>query len=78
MNFLKEKVKKYQEKKLSKAKQKLDYYTEIKNHLEKQLQNSTEEDSFGIKEKIKKQKEFIEIWSKNVNTINKELKKLKS
>jgi len=78
MNFLKEKVKKYQEKKLSEAKQKLDYYTEIKNHLEKQLQNSTEEDSFGIKEKIKKQKEFIEIWSKNVNTINKELKKLKS
>ncbi len=78
MNFLKEKVKKYQEKKLSEAKQKLDYYTEIKNHLEKQLQNDTEEDSFGIKEKIKKQKEFIEIWSKNINAITKELKKLKS
>ncbi len=78
MNFLKEKVKKYQEKKLSEAKQKLDYYTEIKNHLEKQLQNAAEEDSFGIKEKIKKQKEFIEIWSKNINAITKELKKLKS
>lgn len=78
MNFLKEKVKKYQEKKLSEAKQKLDYYTDLKNHLEKQLQNSNEEESFGIKEKIKKQKEFIEIWSKNIASINKELKKLKS
>jgi len=78
MYFLKEKVKKYQEKKLSEAKQKLDYYTEIKNHLEKQLQNSTKEESFGIKEKIEKQKEFIEIWSKNIIKINKELKKLKS
>ena len=78
MNFLKEKVKKYQEKKLSEAKQKLDYYPDLKNHLEKQLQNSNEEESFGIKEKIKKQKEFIEIWSKNIASINKELKKLKS
>jgi len=78
MNFLKEKIKKYQEKKLSEAKQKLDYYVEVKNHLEKQLQDSSEEDSFEIKEKIKKQKEFIEIWSKNIRAINKELAKLKS
>lgn len=78
MNFLKEKIKKYQQKKLSEAKQKLDYYSDLKNHLEKQLQNCNEEESFGIKEKIKKQKEFIEIWSKNIESINKELKKLKS
>lgn len=78
LNFLKEKIKKYQEKKLAEAKQKLAYYKDIKSQLEKQLQNSSEEDSVEIKEKIKKQNQFVEIWTKNMNTINKELQKLKS
>ena len=60
------------------AQQKLEYYKKTKNQLEENLQQASEEESTEIKEKIRKQKEFIEIWTKNITTINKELKKLKS
>jgi len=78
LNFLKDKIKKYQEKKLAEAQQKLGYYKKTKNQLELNLQQASEEESAEIKEKISKQNEFIEIWTKNINTINRELKKLKS
>lgn len=75
MNFLKDKVQKYQEKKLLEAKEKLRFHTETKNQLEKQLKTVDVVDSYEIKKKIKKHKEFIEIWDKNVDSINKQLKK---
>lgn len=78
MNFLKNKVKKYQEKKLVEAKQKLEYYKDLKKDFEKQLKNSSQEESIEIQENIVKQNEFIDIWTKNINVINKELQKLKS
>jgi len=78
LNFLKDKVKKYHEKKLAEAKQKLISYHESKNELERQIQNVSKEESYKIKEKIEKQKEFIQIWTKNIDIINKELQKLKS
>ncbi len=78
MNFLKDKVRKYQEKKLEEANQKLKYHSEIKNKLEKQLK-SEENDQFSeIKKNIEKQKELIKIWEKNIETIKKQIKKLKS
>jgi len=78
MNFFRDKVKKYQEKKLAEAKQKLEYYKESKKNLEKLLNNSTHKEKEEIQEKIVKQGEFIEIWTKNIESIKKELKKLKS
>ena len=78
MKFLKNKVQKYQEKKLLEANQKLKSHTEIKNQLEEQLKTSNKDQSPEIIKKIEKQKEFIEIWKKNINAINKQLKKLKS
>ena len=78
MNFFTDKVKKYQEKKLAEAKQKLEYYKEAKINLENLLNNSTIKETEEIKAKILKQSEFIEIWAKNVESIQKELKKLKS
>jgi len=78
VNFLKNKVKKYQEKKLVEAKQKLEYYKDLKKDFEKQLKNSSQEESIEIQENIVKQNEFIDIWTKNINVINKELQKLKS
>jgi hypothetical protein len=78
LNFLKEKVQKYQEKKLLEAKEKLKFHTEIKNQLERRLKTMDGEKSNEVKKKIEKQDEFIEIWKKNIDSINKQIKKLKS
>lgn len=78
MNFLKEKVKKYQENKLLEVKQKLQSYTKTKSKLEEELKLADEDEVFEIKKDIEKQKEFIEIWKKNVSEINKQITKLKS
>ena len=78
MNFLKDKVKKFQEKKLDEAKQKLESYKQTKKTLENLLCDSTDIDLEEIKEKIRKQNEFIEIWTKNIEKIKKEIQKLKS
>ena len=78
MNFLKDKVKKYQEKKLLEAKEKLKFYTMNKTRLEKQLELSNDKDHEEIKKEIEKQQEFVVIWKKNVESINKQIKKLNS
>ena len=78
MNFLKDKVQKYQEKKLLEAKEKLQFHKETKNQLERQLKNIGVAESYEIKKEITKHKEFIEIWDKNIDSIKKQLKKIKS
>lgn len=78
MNFLKDKVKKYQEKKLLEAKEKLKFYTLAKTRLENQLELSNDEDHEEIKKEIEKQQEFVTIWKKNVESITKQIKKLNS
>ena len=74
MNFFKDKVRKYQEKKLLEAEQKIKFHTGIKGNLEKELKKYT--DSAEIKREIQKQEEFIQIWQKNLNSIKTQLKKL--
>ena len=53
-------------------------HTEIKNQLERRLKTIESEQSNDVKKKIEKQKEFIEIWKNNIDSINKQIKKLKS
>ena len=76
MNFLKDKVKKYQEKKLLDANQKLESHIEIKNQMEDQLKTMNNDKSMELKKKIEKQEELIEIWKKNIKVIEKQLKKI--
>ena len=78
MNFLKEKVRKYQEKKLKEAYQNLKSHTEIKNQLEKNLKSSNRDDYQTIKKGIEKQENFIQIWEKNIKEIKKQIQKLNS
>ena len=78
MNFLKAKVQKYYEKKLSDAQQKLKFHAEIKNQLDLQLKRANEEETSEIREKIQTQVDFMDIWEKNIREINKQFKKLKS
>ncbi|MBS3925695.1 MAG: hypothetical protein KGZ34_03255 [Nitrosarchaeum sp.] len=77
MNFLKEKIQKYNEKKLKDALKKMKFYTDAKKQLEIQLTIATDyESKIEIKEKIEHHNEFINIWKKNIDVINKQSKKL--
>ncbi len=77
MNFLKGKIKKYNEKKLNDDLKKIEFYTDGKRHLEAQLKIAIDDESkMEIKEKIDQNNEFIDIWKKNIEIINKQLKKL--
>ncbi len=76
MNFLKEKVKKYQEKKLLESKDKLKFYTDCKTQLEKQLKLAKDTEITGIIKQIEKQDAFIKIWKNNIESITKQMKKI--
>lgn len=71
-------MKKYHEKKLLEAKENLNFHTEIKNQLERRLKTGENEKQDEVQKKIDKQIEFIKIWKKNIDSINIQLKKLKS
>jgi len=78
LNFLKEKIQKYHEKKLKDALQKLQLHQDRKKHLETILKTTDNESKIDIEEEIGKQNEFIGIWEKNIEKINEQLKKLQS
>jgi len=75
LNFLTDKVRKYQEKKLNDAIQKLKLHQKLKKRLESELK-TTNDESNSIKNEIKKQNENITIWEKNIITIKEQIKKL--
>ncbi len=77
-NFLTEKIQKYFEKKLKDALQKLQLHQDRKKHLETILKTTDNESKINIEEEIVKQNEFIEIWKKNIEKINEQIKKLQS
>ena len=76
MNFFKEKVQNYQEKKLREAKEKLNFHTQLKNNLEKELEKREPEKAGELKGEIEKQKEFMGIWKKNIDKIKEQIIKL--
>ena len=76
LNFLTEKVRKYQEKKLGDALQKIKLHQEIEQRLKIELKTSNEKSKDTIEKEIAKQNESIEIWKKNVVKIKKEIAKL--
>ena len=78
LNFLTEKIQKYFEKKLKDALQKLQLHQDRKKHLETILKTTDNESKINIEEEIVKQNEFIEIWKKNIEKINEQIKKLQS
>ena len=76
MNFFKEKFKKYNEKKLKEALKKLEFYIDLKNKLESQLKMTTNNETrIEIIKKINHNDDFINIWKKNIEIINKQSKK---
>ena len=78
MNFLKDKVRKYQEKKLVEAKENLESHIKIKRQLESQLKALDDKHTQELEQKIENQEKLVAIWKKNVISIEKQLKKLNS
>jgi len=76
LNFLTEKVRKYQEKKLNDALQKLKLHQEIKTRLKTELKISNEKSKGSIEKEITTQNESIEIWEKNIVKIKEQIAKL--
>ena len=53
------------------------FYTDVKKQLEAQLKIATDDETkIIIEEKIDHHNEFINIWKKNIEVINKQSKKL--
>ena len=78
LNFLTKKIHKYHEKKLQDALQKLQFHQKRKKHLETILKTTDDESNRSIEEEIGKQNKLIDIWEKNIEKINEQLKKLQS
>ena len=74
LDFLKKRVKQYQEKKLEEALSKMKFHLNEKRQLEEQLTNSESEDD--IHRKISFHNKMSNIWKNNATKIKKELKKL--
>jgi hypothetical protein len=70
MNFLTKKVLDFQQKKLSEAEKKLQY------HLAKKEQLGGVVRSENIKKEIVKEEEMIKIWTRNIDKIRQEIKKI--
>ena len=75
LNFLTDKVRKYQEKKLNDAIQKLKLHQKIKKCLELELK-TTNDKSDSITKEITAQNEIISIWEKNIIKIKEQIEKL--
>ena len=77
MDFLKKRVKQYQEKKLDEALSKIKFHIDMKKTLEQKIKkNDNGIELASIKKEISSHDDMIHIWKKNVDKIKKELAKI--
>ena len=75
MDFLKKRIKKYQEKKLEESLSKIKFHTSMKKQLEnKKKDNSSNYDS--IEKEISFHEKMLVIWTKNAEKIKKEMNRI--
>ena len=75
MDFLKKRIKKYQEKKLKESMSKITFHTSMKKQLEnKKKDNSVNYDS--IEKEISFHKKMLIVWTENADKIKKEMNKI--
>lgn len=74
MDFLKKRVRQYQEKKLTDALSKVKFHLDMKKQLEKQSDAS--ENSKAIDKEITYHDKMITIWKNNAEKIKNEMKKI--
>lgn len=77
--MIKEKIEDDHKKKLNNAEKQLKFHINVKTNLTNQLKDTNEYKlRIKLKEKIVEQKDMIEIWASNINSIKKQLEKSKN
>ncbi len=65
MDFIKKRVRKFQEKKLNEILSKIQFHKYLKNQLEQKLESATDDKISKILEEIESNDKMIKIWQKN-------------
>ena len=78
MDFLKKRVKQYQEKKLDEALTKIKFHSDMKKQLMKKIKSDDNDGMPNIRKELSLHDEMIAIWQKNAEKIKKELKKIEN
>ena len=78
LEFLKKKVKQYQEKKLDDALSKIKFHTDMEKKLKSTINCNSDLKSNDVQKEISFHREMILIWTKNAQKIKKELQKIDS
>ena len=76
MEFLKKRVKKYQEKKLDEALSKVKFHTKMKIQLENEILKTKGSDQNLIKKEISFHEKMLSIWENNTKKIKNEMNKI--
>ena len=69
MDFIKKRVRKFQEKKLNEILSKIQFHKSLKNQLEQKLESATDDKISKILEEIESNDKMIKIWQKNENKL---------
>ena len=65
MDFIKKRIRKFQEKKLNEILSKIQFHKYLKNQLEQKLESATDDKISKILEEIESNDKMIKIWQKN-------------
>ena len=76
LNFLKKRVKQYQEKKLNDALSKIQLHLDMKIQLEQKIKSDAKYDEISLRNEILFHGKMIKIWKNNVEKIKKEMKRI--
>ena len=76
MEFLKKRVKQYQEKKLNEILSNIQFHQSKKNQLEHKLEGMTFEETTKIRDEISFNEKMIEIWRRNEQKLRRQMSDL--
>ncbi len=78
MDFIKKKVRQFQEKKLEEILEKIQFHEHMKNQLEAKSDAMFNDDTGKIKEEISFNKKMIEIWQRNEDKLRKQMSEMEN
>jgi hypothetical protein len=76
LDFIKKRVKQYQEKKLNEALSKMKFHIDMKNELENKVEINDDSEKIKIRKEISYHAKMVDIWKNNSEKIKKEMKKI--
>ena len=76
MDFIKKKVRQFQEKKLDEILDKIRFHEYMKNKLEKRIIATINSETDKIREEISFNKKMIEIWQRNEDKLRKQMSEM--